>query len=577
MPLQYKKTKSLEIQEAVPQHQSIRMRLSNHSWEWGVSNFFLNNVPFSFTTGKLLASGIAHLIHYFFTHSPTKSLTSFHGYELGAGTGLLSKNILDCLRENYPSLYKKCTMHVSDSAESIVSEIQKYGLFNGHSGHYSVSAMDGLDPQFVKKADPHLIVCSYFLDSVPMCHIEYHKGTLSEIWIRTVIPKDACIIDATSFPPKILDARKIKKLLLHGDPIRKRILSTKLLALLEEEVVYKPIHETGLSPKDVHCLNDFCVSLSLPQLRFNYGPFLSQWLQKLYNTLPRHGMVVIVDFGRTDPSYLPPVKGLISSYAATAFSAVSFPLLRFIAKTVGFSSIVKGKKEGHSHVLLLSKGFDERHLSSFFTKKFAPIHCENIDHAIVAVTKESDSEKLPKQIKDKFNSLSPLEQVDYSLLTQFSLALLKKGHFKEALDYAKKSAELYPTFAIGSFELMGYIKKETGDLEGAEAEYQKVLTLAPEFSNVYLNLAFIYSKKKDFSRYIECMLRYFPYAESDIWEHLITMALISLQRDEPQRCQHILNFIFDTLKKYPSLVPENIGAKAKQVKEFLNEMMNFQS
>ena len=69
-----------------------------------------------------------------------QSLKSYHIAEFGAGSGLLSINILNHIMNDYPMLYDNICMHVTDASKSQIDIISKSPLVDMHRERMSFSA-----------------------------------------------------------------------------------------------------------------------------------------------------------------------------------------------------------------------------------------------------------------------------------------------------------------------------------------------------------------------------------------------------------------------------------------------------
>src|SRR5688572_20774187 len=100
------------LQSPVSAYASIRHELSSLSWQQhALGNFFCEKVPFSYTTGKICASKILHILAHCFSPHPSSAL---QWLELGAGLGFLSRHLLDVSKVEFPELHSQLKVWVSD-------------------------------------------------------------------------------------------------------------------------------------------------------------------------------------------------------------------------------------------------------------------------------------------------------------------------------------------------------------------------------------------------------------------------------------------------------------------------------
>ena len=126
IPLPLPIMNTIKLQNATPRPQSLAYQLSCSAWQDGIYSFYRNAVPFSYTTGHEYAH---QLVQLFIEICRTCPLDTYHIYELGAGTGLLSKHFLDILQKSSPDLYTKTIVHITDDSTQLISELQTQLFF----------------------------------------------------------------------------------------------------------------------------------------------------------------------------------------------------------------------------------------------------------------------------------------------------------------------------------------------------------------------------------------------------------------------------------------------------------------
>ena len=91
-----------------------------------------------------------------------------HLYEFGVG--ILSKNILDYLADEYAHV----VLHISDISPQAITSIQSLKVFHNHEKHISYEVMDASSPNYVVK--PDFVFHSYLVDSLPTNHFEVNES-----------------------------------------------------------------------------------------------------------------------------------------------------------------------------------------------------------------------------------------------------------------------------------------------------------------------------------------------------------------------------------------------------------------
>lgn len=110
-----------------------RVQISREAYEnSGIGIFSAEKIPFANRTGPEFAQNLVDLF-VARVKSLQKSDRSFsngiHIYELGAGTGILAKRVLDLLKNNHPKIYRQIVLHVSDISKETVAQLKALAVF----------------------------------------------------------------------------------------------------------------------------------------------------------------------------------------------------------------------------------------------------------------------------------------------------------------------------------------------------------------------------------------------------------------------------------------------------------------
>ena len=130
--MQHSKTPLIKIQETVPRPESLLHKISELSWIRGTSNFFIETVPFSFSNSPFHARQITHILLSFF-YNQLKTEKSLTLLDLGSGTGLFIKQLLDYLYKYFPKYAKKIEVTISEQNKAFLDQIKKSPLFNPYT------------------------------------------------------------------------------------------------------------------------------------------------------------------------------------------------------------------------------------------------------------------------------------------------------------------------------------------------------------------------------------------------------------------------------------------------------------
>ena len=177
------------IQDFVSRKDSIRYILSNETWSRGISTFFLEKIPFSFSTSTEFADMLLKIIQEF--RSQTQ-LTHCNIHEFGAGIGLLTKNIAHVAHHSYPEIYPTLTLEISDGSKEAIDTIHSLNLLSPYEKKIKTSVLDCRSD--LPKEIPNVAILSYLIDSLPTRHIEVKQGRIYERVVSASLKKNAVVI-----------------------------------------------------------------------------------------------------------------------------------------------------------------------------------------------------------------------------------------------------------------------------------------------------------------------------------------------------------------------------------------------
>ena len=109
-----------QLDTPISRPESINQIISDMSFQRGISSFFIDNIPFSWSTGNAFADIVFQYVKLLIQQQKNDAIT--HCYEIGAGIGQLSQKILQRL-QNEKKL-NKVKWHISDAEDSIVERFK---------------------------------------------------------------------------------------------------------------------------------------------------------------------------------------------------------------------------------------------------------------------------------------------------------------------------------------------------------------------------------------------------------------------------------------------------------------------
>jgi len=552
-----------EVQPPVPRYDSVRTKLSDAAWGSGIEAFFLHAVPFSYSTGKSFASRIARLIAFavqrYSKSRPTGS--QLHLYEFGAGLGVLALHILDLLREQYPDLYSRLVYHVTDCSELIMEQAERLGVLGGHQEHVRLDVLDALRPQFRRGEEPAVVIQSYMVSSLPVRHVEVSGSEVWELLVRTRIPRSACLLDASTFPPRVVEAESLVERIITGADGGLRLLLPQLERLLQEEHVRIPIRESGIPREERIELETFVATLhSDTTIRFNYCFAYARALHELLANLSRDTMVVVHDFGWVDRHSAPKAGALSTSYGATTCHGVSFPYLISAAEQEGAVCRCTANAAGESQVLMCYKGDTDDGLDALFVETFADTGYEAVRAALCRCTEIAETdEEYPESVAAIMSSLAEPDRHDYALQLGIAWELLRRGFLREAIDMAQQSLDGYRQVAVDSYLLLGLAHRKLGELDLAETHLRRALTICPHYYLAHAELGHVLLGQGRQEEHLEAVIESIRgYPDDGVWEQVISAVIGLLVQGRTREADSALTAILKTVEHHTTLLPDDI-------------------
>jgi len=512
------------IKKYCSRFETPRVQLSREAYEnSGIEIFSSEKLPFAGRTSpefarnlvKLLVSRVGKL---------EKSGRSFpdgiHIYELGAGTGILAKRILDLLKTNHKDIYRQIVLHASDISRPMITQLKNLSDFKEHQGRVSFEVMDALQPKFTHK--PLLVYFTNLIDSLP-CHrhLLVKDGRIFEYQFQSSLKKDAQIIDPTFYPPKVLEEKEIAGLLTSSDVERRLILAPQILTVLEEETETVPIADiSNMGQEERKDIADRAASLTKGRpFAFTYNYPVRKALRKIIQALEEGGFILFSDFGVVSEGHemvLPLEFGMVFAFPA------DFPGLKQVAERMGKACYLSSNLLPYPQEMLIDTFPKDGQAKSPFEKTSAPRTQEKVNDFLEDVKKIlSEGRAVISQKSQKiarlYRSLPEEARTDYSLLNELAFLLLQIGFYQEAGFYADILLKNFGHAAgIYYYLVKGKSLQELGDPKGAEGFFKEAIASRKGFL-AYAYLSELYWQQKRYREYIEVVKEYLKYTRGGDW------------------------------------------------------------
>ena len=484
------------IQGPATRAESVRAKLAELAWEEGLSAFVSNSVPFSFSSGRVLANGIAEVLSELAQGSDDLKVM-----ELGAGIGYLSAFCLDALERDDPDGYAKATFVVTDSAESLIRDAQTCGVLNRHGDHAEFRVSDLRDHESIQSHTPRVLLLSYLIDAIPPRHLERKVDGVHSARIETQIPSDLEVYDCDAWPPDVLDAKEIAERLANPGERLTPALARKLVTDLSESWSW--------SLDDEDTVTDGVV--------LNGRQREIQSLLDLMVGMPEDCAIVVTDFGYVSSEEIE-LNEIMTEYGLCAFWAVAFDEIASLAKSRGISVALHAGEEGETHTILLYRGERWGAVETAFRAGFEDMVSDRPRFVLYNLEEDATIDDIREAV-EKIEGTMPIEDIEsYGNLARFAHLFLQFGDVEAATRYAERCVELFPEVAAPEMSILGSAAGRNGDLAAAEVLFRRAVEVAPGHPASHLGLSGVYRARQDWPRYFEAIRNYMRVEDCDVQE-----------------------------------------------------------
>ena len=251
------------FQNYTHREQSLRINLSNRSWENGTENYFVHNVPWQYTSSHYLAQRIIEL-----SFERIKSEDKIELLEIGAGSGLLTKNILDILQKFYPEIYQRSKATITDGSKLQIEQLKNSSVLKNHKTKIDFKVYNMNDDISKLKLNPTVIYFCNLIDSTSTYHINVKDEKINEVLVQTMLPKEI-----------------IKRINKDYQDLFKAPYNNELSLLIKNTLIesYKEISikESSINPVEKEKICKYIKSKNIKQnYCFNFHPNFSNQLIK---------------------------------------------------------------------------------------------------------------------------------------------------------------------------------------------------------------------------------------------------------------------------------------------------------
>ena len=447
----------IQVHGPVPTHQTLKSKLVGDATALGHEVFLAEGVPFSKYQSRVYANLLAKLIVEKTKHSTAN--TQFNIYEFGAGSGLLSKGILDQLRSRYPRVYSQTQLYISDICAKSLDDMQESGMFATHEGHVKFYVRDFLEAEFFKEAPPFFIYSTYLYDALPSHRIVLDGGKAYEILTETYLPKEADFIDVFSEMPRRLSTDEIMPMLTDSNFERRWQLRYQIGSQLLENYIHRPISESNFSPDLQTAISEYAAqNPHLKATPFSIAPAFFELMKRLAKVPNLTFFSAEVSFQGTDQLCKLPLGRTTMTYGLISYHALFWPLAKSIFTKLGVSSHITPREDGSSAEFLLETG--SPNIQAQFFKLFSS-GFSSTGEFTQSLKEEMPISVLKTSLLKFHQTVKGAQKLEFSHINNMANMLVKVGEWDLAVAYAKLLRRLVPSLAASSYIVFGLVARET--------------------------------------------------------------------------------------------------------------------
>ena len=498
-------TEVIEVQGPVSRPDSVRQRLGSAAWGAGTSAFVANGVPFSFTTGPELAARVCDLVVFLDEATPGRSLTI---HDVGAGTGYLTRHVIEALATHDRGLARRCRYVASDNSAGMIDAMSEVlaALPQGVEDRVTVRVGDALSPDDILEGSPSVVLMSYLLDAVPPVHVALTDNTVNEIYAQTYVVADQPVVDGSTWPPRILEGEALVEVLGSSPESLSPGAVLQVLQLIVEAAVEGPALPGGARKSSAPFSNT--------------RPGCVTAIREVIDRLDQESIVLITDFGFAGGQAPDSFDALMTEYGAAACYAVFFDELVEAFTSAGATCCVRPGEAGGTHTLAIYKGSRSAAFESMFETVFGEVDPDRkarMSLILGETSSPADVIQAEEQLKEMRERGERASYADLANLAHLSAA---QGREDAARSYAENCDADYGLIAAPEQLLLGDLAAREGDTDAALVWYERARLIAPTYGATHVKCAEVFLSIGRFADYAETMKVYIGVTDEPVWAHL---------------------------------------------------------
>ena len=489
---------------------SIEWQLADLHWKReGIFPFIEGGVPFLVNNTGSLSADVAAVL--FANCSETPSTDPIRVLELGAGTGLFARYLLDELKrrceQESRDYYHRLTYWITDRSPKTVEQWRERDIFGPHAAHVETRVSDANTAHAVLAEPVRAVIANYVLDLLPAAVVRQCEGRWEQLQVRTWITSDAGLLRQYT----TLTFNEIRELAQSTEPDDIGQL-VALLPLLESEEGFFPV-----DPDDVGGLDTIAAGAGGDSVLYNCAAL--QCVDTLLPRLERDGFMLIHDYEAG------PFEDGRTSAAAQRFGpaigvGLNFHALEQHAHAAGFESLrPSGDDRLQTHPRLILRG-ELRDTRRTFEARFAARARDEAAAPIDEARRQTEAGWLAEALASYRIALERSPN-DWPLIGEAAMVAIQLRDHATALELARTAVALNPWYTASLWNVLGDALSGLGRDREAHECYEQASRIHPRDVQTNLRLAGSWLTRGDPSRSLEAVALGLAHDSDGMVRHLL--------------------------------------------------------
>jgi hypothetical protein len=498
-------TEGILVQGPVSRPDSVRHRLAAAAWKVGASAFVANGVPFSFTTGPVQAAGAVDLITFLSEGSEKRAVTV---HDVGAGTGYLTRHVVEALADRDPELARLCAYIASDSSSASVVAIDGVlaDLPPEVRERISTRTADALLAKDILVEGSSLYLMSYLFDAIPPRHAVRSEEGVNEVVVETWLASGHSVLDASTTPPRVLQDEALAEVLASSPESLSPGAALQVLPLIMEAAIEGPSLPQDPGSQSASFLNT--------------RPEATAALADCVRGMAAESVILVTDFGYSGSLVPDAFDRLMTEYGTTACYAVFFDQLIAAAAGAGAYCCLNAREAGGTHTLAVYKGKRIEAFQDRFDASFAKPHPDRKNSAASQLGPDASRKAVLKAEKQMRAAMDDRDAFSYADLANLAHLLTRFRRYDSARDFAVICDARFGLIAAPEQLLLGDLAAREGDREGASRWFERARSSAPTYGPAHIKAAQVCLASDRPAEYASVMADYVQVTDEAVAAHV---------------------------------------------------------